>query len=195
MGFVSAARYEDLVDPGAPRRCTRRIAVAGGRRLERNVRANTPVDTSPWKNTRLRRRGQLRSRNRAQPVEPFIGPGGSGYQRRVVNDDPVAAHVNYPTRPHVIRPRIDRESATVLATGRSRGTVHGGNAHLAFRVGPGGRMVFAREVKHPGTQGAFFMELGAAKTEAELDEIARIPVQRMEAELVKGASLRSAAAA
>lgn len=193
MGFVSAARFESLVDPGAPRRCARRIAAAGGRRLLTHVRANTPVDTSPWKNTRLRRRGQLRRRNRVLPVEPVITATGVSYRRRVINDDEIAAYVNYPTRPHVIRPRIDRESATVLATGRPRGTVHGGDAHLAFRVG--GRLVFAREVRHPGTQGAFFMELGAEKTEAELDQIAVEPLQRMAGEIVNGAGLRSRVAA
>jgi hypothetical protein len=50
---------------------------------------------------------------------------------RLVNTHPLFSYVEYPTRPHTIRPRNGR--------------------FLVFEIG--GRRVFARSVSHPGTKG------------------------------------------
>lgn len=195
MGFVSAGKFEDLVDPRAPGRAVRRIATAGGRHMGRRIRAHTPVSADPWRNKKLRRPGTLRASTRVLPVEPVLGATGMSWRRRVINDDPIAPHVNYPTKPHIIRPRADRQAASVISTRGARGLGYGpqpegsdgklGTARLAFRIG--GRLIFAAFVRHPGTRGVNFMEKGAAETEEDLPIIAAPEVERMRREIVQSA--------
>lgn len=80
-------------------------------------------------------------------------------------EDPVAPHVEWPTRPHLIRPRADRRAASVLATGKPRRSGGDPQAALAW-LGPGGVTIFAREVHHPGTQGSHMMRDALAETDA-----------------------------
>ena len=69
------------------------------------------------------------------------------------------------TRPHIIRPRADRGQASVIATRRARGTVKQGNAHLAFEIG--GKLIFAKEVRHPGTKGSHALRRAVRESEAD----------------------------
>jgi hypothetical protein len=97
----------------------------------------------------------------------------------ILTRSPIAPYVEYPTRPHIIRPRADRAPASVTATRRARGTVEQGNAALRFYAG--GRIVYAREVHHPGTQGSFMLTRALHELRAEWRVIAREELARVSA--------------
>lgn len=82
-------------------------------------------------------------------VRRRIRKTAGGYTGGAETDDPIAPFVEWDTRPHLIEP--------VRAQA------------LHFRMG--GREVFAKRVRHPGTKGAHFMARAAHQLEAEIDEM------------------------
>lgn len=84
-----------------------------------------------------------------------------------------APHVEYPTRPHVIRPRADRAPASVIRTGQPRGDETDATPSPALAFYVDGRLVFAREVFHPGTQGSFMMRRAIEQVSREWKTWAR----------------------
>lgn len=131
-----------------------------GELLTEEVTRRTPVaDLPPGVTEKMRGRapGTLKESWETGPVERRRSPTGT--EGRAVESytmDPIAPHVEWPTRPHAIRPRLDRAPASVVATGRPRRM--GGDPQAALRfVNAFGRVVYANEVWHPGTQGTHMM--------------------------------------
>ena len=71
------------------------------------------------------------------------------------NEAPHAGGLEYGNPPHVIKPRADRAFASVLANKKARAT--GDRARLAWK-GPGGAMIFAKYVNHPGNKAYHLIE-------------------------------------
>lgn len=159
MAFVvtGGGRLEDRIDAAAPGRCARRIADAGGDRLETLIRRGTPVDLSP---TRNHTRPHLRDTIERTRVEEWPGPLGTEFRVRVATNDPIAPDVEWNTRPHDI--------PNAFGYGDDFGI--GGRFEGRF---------------HPGTTGHHMFALGAAKTEAELHDVAAGPLRELERELIR----------
>lgn len=104
-----------------------------------------------WRERGGRRPGTLRDswyRNEVVVAE------GDLFVVTVATDDPIAPYVEYPTRPHVIRPKDP-------------------DGYLRFRVKPDGHVVFAQVVQHPGTEGSYMMQKALADVRGEWQAIAR----------------------
>jgi hypothetical protein len=175
---------EDAVD---------RTAKRAGEALHDGVRKRTPVANPPpgltasqFAGSRGRAPGTLKASWRTGKVEKTRS--ATGVERRSVEEyteDPIAPHVEWPTRPHVIRPRLDRGAASVLATGRPRRLGNDPMARLRF-VTAGGRVVYAAEVHHPGTQGVHMMRDSLAALDVEWREIGVEEMERWAREQLRG---------
>jgi hypothetical protein len=112
--------------------------------------------------------------------------GDEGTAIESYTEDPVAPHVEWPTRPHLIGPRADRAPASVVATGRPRRM--GGDPRAAVRfINRFGQVVYAHEVWHPGTQGTHMMRDALAHVDATWEaRIGRREVDRWAREQVAG---------
>ncbi len=87
----------------------------------------------------------------------------------IVNDTPYARHVEYPTRPHIIRPKEGHGFVGPLRRGQSRRAITDIGTHrVALRWYVGGRPIFRRMVRHPGTPGFPFMRPGGHHAGREL---------------------------
>lgn len=106
--------------------------------IEAHAKAIAPVDTGNLKNT----------------ISTDIA--GDGLSAEVTANADYAAHVEYGTRPHVIRPR----NASMLA----------------FKVG--GVTVFAKEVNHPGTAAQPFMTPAAERARPAFHAAVKQAVER-----------------
>lgn len=160
MPYVANAPLDALFDKGPMVKTVTRITGRVGDLLTDTVRRKTPIaDLPPGVTPEMRGRvpGTLKASWYTGDVEKI--PSRTGGEARAVEsltDDPVAPHVEYPTRPHLIRPRLDRAPATVLATGKPRKM--GGDPQAALRfINAFGRVVYAHEIWHPGTQGTHMM--------------------------------------
>ena len=154
MSYVSDKPLADLFDVSSVDRAADRIVERVGDYMHDRVTLHTPVANPPagvgmaeWVEARGGRRpGRLKRSWRIGRVERIASAGGERTRIEVFTLDPVAPHVEWPTRPHLIRPR------------RAAGV-------LRFWLG-GGAKVFARFVEHPGTQGSLMMQTTLAETEA-----------------------------
>jgi hypothetical protein len=151
---VSDRPLADLFDVSSVDRAADRMVKRVGDYMHDRVTLHTPVANPPagvgraeWIEARGGRRpGRLKRSWRIGRVERYASAGGERTRIEVFTMDPVAPHVEWPTRPHLIRPR------------RAAGV-------LRFWLGAGAR-VFAAFVEHPGTQGSFMM--GTTLAEAEI---------------------------
>jgi hypothetical protein len=160
VGFVCDRRLEDLLDPDALPAACRAIAAAGGRALRDDTRAATPVEEDPEPD-RARRPGTLRAGIDDGPVREVLGR----FEVRVRSAEPLLAlWVDKGTRPHVIRARRP-------------------GGRLRFR-GASGDIVFRREVRHPGTQGARMFARGALATRGRVQAVAAPALRRFAVDLV-----------
>lgn len=182
MPFIADRRLEDLLDPEAGMRCSRRIAQAGVDWLVANTKKRTPVDISPYRDKPARPPGTARNSVHATDVDRRRGVVGPVYEGRARTEDPIFPHIEWTTKPHIIRPRADRNPASVVETRRPRGTVQDGRAALSWRDATGRR--FAKEVHHPGTRGQHPFAYGAAETERQLVPLSRPAVALFARELV-----------
>ncbi len=133
MGYRQDGDLADLFDDEPIIAFTRRVAERVQERLLELVTEFTPV--APPDPDRDRKPGTLRD----SWEKGSITFDGRRFEIEVFTMDPVGPHVEYPTRPHIIRPRPER----------------GPGAMLRFRVD--GNVVYAKEVHHPGTKGSFMM--------------------------------------
>lgn len=78
--------------------------------------------------------------------------GATGYIKSGAN----AMRLNDGTRPHRIMPRLGARFIGPAQEGQGRRSRGRGRSFLKFEVG--GRTVFAREVRHPGTKAYRFLE-------------------------------------
>lgn len=182
MPWVCAKPLDTMLDEDAPGRACERICDAAGDRLLATTKRLTPIDRSPFRDKPTRPRGTARESLERTPVRRG-GNQGRRYTTVVQTFDPAFPYIEFNTRPHVIRPRADRRPASVVATGRPRGTVKDGRAALTWR-GPGGR-VFAREVHHPGTQGQHPFARAALQLTGTVGQVASEPMRRFKSELAR----------
>jgi hypothetical protein len=103
-----------------------------------------------------RRTGKLTSD--ANCYAYLLRSGRNGAAAEIINTTPYARYVEYPTRPHMIRPKAGHGFIGPLRRGQSRrASTDIGTHRVALRWYVGGRAVFARAVRHPGTPGFPFM--------------------------------------
>ena len=165
MGYRASGRLQDMISVEATEKAVKAIAQDGLAFAEDAIRDGTPVYVGwprPGRDPGHLRRSIHRTRF-VRRVTPFAIEWRAG----VETDDPVGPHVEYDTRPHEIRPRVDRAPASVLETGKPRGTVQDGRAALAWHNAMGA-LSFARVVQHPGTKGQHMFARGAVKTERSM---------------------------
>lgn len=109
----------------------------------------------------------------------------------VWTDDPIAEYVEWDTRPHEIRPKADREAASVVTSAKPRAiradstrlptqeeAAAGVVGRAALRFVEHGYVIYARVVHHPGTRGQHMMTKALADLEAEWERIANEEMQR-----------------
>lgn len=186
MGYSADGSLRDLFPEEPVRRAARRIAEGGRDLLRIRAAQRTPVSKptpghSPEQHLRdrnYRPPGKMRESWKDEPVIESKAPGGTPrFGADVFNTDPNAIHVEYPTRPHMIRPRADRAPATVLSTKKPRGTVADGRARLRVPM-PGGGYAFPEEVMHPGTQGVYMMRNALTDVRGSWEREVGAPVLR-----------------
>lgn len=169
MPYAANARIEQLYDSAPMVRTLDRLTHRVGDRLTATVKRRTPVARLPPGVTpqmRGRMPGTLKESWQTSGVER--ARSASGTEARAIEsytEDPVAPDVEYPTRPHWIRPRPDRAAASVVATGKPRRMGDDPGARLRF-VNAFGHVVYAAEVWHPGTQGTHMMRDSLAEIDA-----------------------------
>ncbi len=106
-----------------------------------------------------RRTGTLTSPSMLYHLLEYSGQNSA--RAALVNLTPYARFVEYPTRPHIIRPKEGHGFQGPLRRGQSRRAITDIGTHrVALRWYVGNRPVFARMVKHPGTPGFPFMAPG-----------------------------------
>lgn len=139
---------------------TRRIMAVGTKRAVQIAGdAGAVRARSDYKHTK--RTGRLTSA--AELRFEMRGADESGSWGYLINYTPYGAYVEYGTKAHKIYPKAGhgmigptREGQTRRATGKGpHEYIVGRGIALRFRVG--GRIVFARMVNHPGTQGTHWM--------------------------------------
>ncbi len=159
MGFTWENRRgsSDLFDADALTAEAWRIADRVADYLLDRVKALTPVGSPPqgqgesdWIDSRGGRRPGTLKESWEKGAIVALGP--DHVRVAVETFDPVAPHVEYPTRPHAIRARRP-----------------GGR----LRFYQGGQVRFAAEVWHPGTQGSFMMTRALEETTAMLVPLMR----------------------
>jgi hypothetical protein len=101
------------------------------------------------------RTGRLRSEIHAEPA--ILGP--AAFEWDIVSATPYAPFIEYGTRPHWIRPRKVRGFIGPLQEHGSR-RKDGGHERAYLRFVVNGRVVFAKEVDHPGNDPIPFMRPG-----------------------------------
>lgn len=195
MGYSANASLADLFDVGPAERAAKRMTRRAGEALTDGAGRRTPVAKPPvgltadqFAGGRGRAPGTMKKSWRTGGVEHEVNATGvDRYGVDSYTEDPQAPHVEYPTRPHLIRPSPARAPASVAANGKPRRP--GTDPAARLRYWQGGREVFAAEVHHPGTQGVHMMR--DSLTEVETTWVERIGAEEIErwareqAELVK----------
>lgn len=164
MGYRANAELQDLFDEGPMVRSCKRIAERCAEKLKDGAARRTPISKPPpgvgqteFAALRGRVPGTMKvSWYADSDVSITVINGTRRFSAEAATDDPQAPHVEWPTRPHIIRPRADRGAASVIATQGPRRMGTDPEARLRF-VNSHGRVIFASEVHHPGTQGVHMM--------------------------------------
>lgn len=140
----------------------RRTTEKVGDRYQKRVKHHTPVSkvtaaevlSFGSRGAELNRGGRPRGALRDSWLvgEVDLLWNGQVFRIDVYTLDPVAPHVEWETRPHLIKPR---------------------NPSGVLTVPTAGGLVFAKVVHHPGTRGAHMLATATAEIAAEWREIAR----------------------
>lgn len=145
-----------LFEPDIARSVSQRMTIRGGGWLLRRVKANTPVyeefggGGNAWISAN-RERGRAPGTLRRSWYRGPLIVLGDHMAVDVSTDDEIASFVEFPTRPHIIRPRFAKA--------------------LRFRTWPTGAVRYASVVHHPGTRGSYMMLRSVTEAEAEFHEI------------------------
>lgn len=163
MSYSQKGSLVDMLDVDLARETVLHMADVGGDWLLERAILNTPVSyTGLALNYQgfgaARTPGTLKRRWRRGPVEPILHGMHGGARVPVENTDPIASFVEYPTAPHVIRPKLP-------------------GGVLVFRTWPTGELVHAKVVHHPGTHGQYMLTLAVNAAEIAFDEIVRRPLE------------------
>lgn len=146
MGYTSQGSLARLADPDLMRAAQRRTVSRVGDELLHRTVEHTPVAKPPpgheaeWLAARKRAPGTLKESWKVGEVTVELGTETMTID--VYTHDPVAPHVEWPTRPHLIP----------LMPGKT----------LRF-WDKEGRTVFAMIVHHPGTQGSYMLTTAIAE--------------------------------
>ncbi len=117
----------------------------------------TGVATARARHKHKRRTGKLTSREHL--YARILKTDSRGTTGELVNTAPHVSFVEYPTRPHIIRPKEGHGFIGPLLAGQSRrAKTDIGTHRIALRFQIGGKTVFRAYVRHPGTPGFPFME-------------------------------------
>jgi hypothetical protein len=172
MPYRASDRLENMIQPEACEAAAGDMAERLGDRYESNVKMLTPVSDAPeWARDPARPPGTARDSVHRTPVRRRRHlSGGFAFHGTVRTEDPVFPYIEWNTKPHWISPRADRAPASVVETGKPRGTVQDGRAALRIPTGPG-EGYFAKRVFHPGTTGKHPFSRGALLTETEAGEL------------------------
>lgn len=164
MGYRATNRLDEMFDSAPLHRSARRITARCIEALDDGAARRTPVAKPPpgvggaaFAAQRGRPPGTAKSSWRHTDVDVGRSPTGvTRFSGEAYSEDPLMPLIEWPTRPHIIRPRPDRAPASVRATRRPRRAGTDPAARLRY-VSRGGRVVYAREVHHPGTDGQHMM--------------------------------------
>lgn len=132
------------------------IALADGMRESSLKAAQDGAKYARTSYKHKRRTGKLTSD--ANCYAYLLRSGRNGAAAELVNTTPYARYVEYPTRAHMIRPKVGYGFVGPLRRGQSRRAATDIGTHrIALRFTIGGRVIFRRQVRHPGTPGFPFM--------------------------------------
>lgn len=166
MGYTATGSLEDLFPEHFVEEANARISKAVSEEWLKKLKKKTPVaklpeaykgDAGEWIEDRGGRRPGT-ARDSWETGEFEVTAEGAVVE--VKSDDPVMPHIEWDTRPHVIRARKP-------------------DGWLRFPSGPVFR--FARRVFHPGTDGQHMMRDSGAEMETEWVAIAERELERMAA--------------
>lgn len=173
MTWEGGRKLSDLFDTGPLDAVARRMANEVVRRMEERVRELTPVGQPPpgvglaeWQSARGGRPPGTLKESWEHEIEVI---SAERIRVTVFTRDPIGPLVEEPTRPHVIRPK----------TPISMGGI------LRFWDAQTGRLRFATEVHHPGTEGAHMMAQTLQETVALWPEWVRDEMLRWEREQLR----------
>lgn len=192
MGYVEEGDLESMFDEQPIEDMCDRILRRGGDFLLDRVRYYTPVGSvdetvegigggTPRAPGTLQRSWKIR-----------LADGTEGeLQIEVWTDDPIAEYVEWDTRGHWIRPKADREAASVIASAKPRAIradstrlptqeelAHDVVGKAALRFVENGEVIYARAVWHPFTPGKHMMAKAIADLEVEFPKIAEAEWER-----------------
>jgi hypothetical protein len=176
MTWERGRKLSDLFDTRPIDRAARRMALEVQSRLLERVKELTPVGEPPpgvseaeWVEARAGRLpGTLKESWERGEIEVI---STSRIRVTVLTRDPIAQYVEEPTRPHVIRPTTPR--------------IAGEGGILRFWDAQTGRLRFAIEVHHPGTEGAHMMSQALQETVALWPEWVQAELVRWEREQLR----------
>lgn len=159
-----------LFNPGIAEQAARRMATEGRVHTMGYARDATPVNENPFSSPG-RKPGTARASWRLRgPVRRHSMRGYPAYTGEYENTDPIAPFIENDTRAHLIKPRLDRAPASTIATKKPRRMGEDPQAALTWLT-IGGRRVFAKVVKHPGTTGHHMTLKASARAELEMGVI------------------------
>jgi hypothetical protein len=151
--YTTALHLPDLYKPEPLHDFMYYATVHGGSRMVDFTIINTPVDTR-----------NLRTSWYQKPVTVVHEQGGAAvYESGVATDVDYAPYVEHGTGlfgPHHRKYRI-----------RAKGKAAGGSDYLRFVIG--GKVIFAKQVWHPGSPGQHMVAISASMVEAQFDQIMR----------------------
>lgn len=170
MPYAQDIDFADLFEQGPMLAACRRTTERVGEKITEGARTRSPVHVPPpgQPDTYRGDRPPGTLKGSWKTGEVGVTATVAGTPRFGVDswtEDPVAPHVEWNTRPHIIRPRADRRAASVVASGKPRRAGSDPQAALRFIDGFG-HVRFAAEVHHPGTQGQHMMRDSLAETRA-----------------------------
>jgi hypothetical protein len=186
MGYVEEGDIEEMFREEPIKELCERILRRGGDFLLDRVREYTPVENveeaaANFGASRSRVPGTLQ---RSWKIRDADG-ATTELALEVWTDDPIAEYVEWDTRAHWIRPKADREAASVVESRKPRALVSdptrrptqeelaaGVVGKAALRFVENGHVIYARAVFHPFTPGKHMMAKAIADLEAEFERIA-----------------------
>lgn len=179
MGYKSSAPIRSMFPSEPWTDAVRRACERWAEFVQKRAAEYTPVAKAPegqGSSAFSAQRGRPPGTMKASWVTTPVVPSGNGFEVSAGSTDPIAVHVEYGVMPRRIVPRADRAAASVVATGKPRGTVAEGTARLRFYVG--GRAVYAREVNWPGFEGRFMLHKACADSIPALEQFLREEIER-----------------
>lgn len=190
MGYTQVGDVQDWMQQEPLDACADRIRRAALGFLLERVRHYTPVAKLGVSIEELGGGGRARAPGTLKASWRIVG------LEEVRSDDPIVEFVEYDTRPHDIRPRIDRQPASIVESRKPRAIRsdstrrptdeeidHDVVGRAALRFVEGGRVIYATVVHHPGTRGAHMLAKALADLQVAWPHLAEIEIERWAAQV------------